>query len=254
MADIDPNKLPGDVRQQPAPRNSHLGRDAALVAGGAVLVGLGIAGGMMLSRHQNEQAIDMAAPGAGVTATDSQTGQPLAQDEALAKSGAQFESDPSGQRRAVLTPKGEREHERELQRERATTSSSRNEPAYDEPPARTEARAVCSYCGVVESVTPVAVQGQGTGIGAVAGGVVGGVLGNQVGKGSGNTAATVLGAIGGGLAGNEIEKHQRTSTVYRVKVRMDDGTTKTFTRQHQVAPGSRVEVHGSEMKLLNTEG
>ncbi|MFT3859424.1 MAG: glycine zipper 2TM domain-containing protein [Aquabacterium sp.] len=249
MADIDHNKLPGDARQ-PAPRNSHLGRDAALVAGGAVLVGLGIAGGMMLSRHQNEQPIDMAAPGAGVTATDPQTGQPLAQDEALAKSGAQFENDASGQRRAVLTPK----RERELQRDRATTSSSRNDATYDEPPVRTEARAICSYCGVVESVTPVAVQGQGTGIGAVAGGVVGGVLGNQVGKGSGNTAATVLGAIGGGLAGNEIEKHQRTATVYRVKVRMDDGTTKTFTRQHQVATGARVEVHGNEMKLLNNEG
>lgn len=250
MADLNENHVHSGVRTTPPSSRRHRGRDAAMLAGGAVLLGLGIAGGMLLSR-QSDAPLDMPPPAAGVTATDPSTGEPLSQQDALAGSGAQMDAErTSGQRRATLTPK----RERERADDQGAVASRRDSAYEDAGPARTEARAICGHCGVVESVTPVAVQGQSTGVGAVAGGVVGGLIGNQVGKGSGNTAATVLGAIGGGVAGNEIEKQRRTDTVYRVKVRMDDGSTRTFSRKSQVAPGTRVEVQGGEMKLVNSEG
>ena len=88
---------------------------------------------------------------------------------------------------------------------------------------------VCNNCGIVEAVEPVQREGKGSGVGAVAGGVVGGALGNRMGAGSGKTAMTVLGVVGGGLAGHAIEKKVKTETVYRVKVRMEDGSVRSFT-------------------------
>ncbi|TAK97720.1 MAG: glycine zipper 2TM domain-containing protein [Aquabacterium sp.] len=108
----------------------------------------------------------------------------------------------------------------------------------------------CANCGVIESVRAVQQKGQGSGVGAVAGGVLGGLVGNQMGKGSGKTALTVLGAIGGGLAGNEVEKQQKASTVYEVRVRMDDGSTRTVMQSTEPATGSRVEVDGKTLRPL----
>lgn len=112
-------------------------------------------------------------------------------------------------------------------------------------PLATQPAAVCSTCGVVEGVREVKVKGEGSGIGAVAGGVLGAAVGNQMGKGNGRKAMTVLGAVGGGLAGHEVEKQVRSETVYEVRVRMDDGTLRTFTRKTAPAPGSRVTVEGN---------
>ena len=118
----------------------------------------------------------------------------------------------------------------------------------------TPAAPVCTTCGVVESVQAVQRKGEGTGIGAVAGGVVGGVVGNQIGKGNGRKAMTVLGAIGGGVAGHEIEKHARAETVYTVRVRMNDGTVRTVTRQQPVAVGARVTVNGQTLRVAQSGG
>jgi outer membrane lipoprotein SlyB len=109
----------------------------------------------------------------------------------------------------------------------------------------------CTTCGVVESVTPVRVKGEGTGLGAVAGGVLGGVVGHQMGGGSGKDAMTVIGAVGGGVAGHEIEKRQRSTTSYQVKVRMADGSLRTVTQAQAPALGQavRVESNGS-LRLL----
>ena len=71
-----------------------------------------------------------------------------------------------------------------------------------------------------------------SGVGAVAGGVVGGLLGHQVGGGNGKKAMTVIGAVGGGVAGHEIEKQARATTVYKVTVRMDDGSLRTVSLPH----------------------
>lgn len=99
-------------------------------------------------------------------------------------------------------------------------------------------------CGVIENVREFAQKGEGTGLGAVAGGVVGGLLGNQVGKGGGNTVATVLGAAGGAYAGHQIEKSQRKVTKYEVSVRMDDGSTRSFT--YDTVPSWRI---GDKVKI-----
>ncbi len=108
--------------------------------------------------------------------------------------------------------------------------------------------AVCSYCGVVESVEAIQRKGEGSGLGAVAGGVLGAVAGNQVGRGDGRKAMTVLGAVGGGLAGHEVEKRARGETVYKVKVRLDDGSLRIIEQATEPKVGSRVEVHGDTLK------
>ncbi|MET0348779.1 MAG: glycine zipper 2TM domain-containing protein [Rhizobacter sp.] len=119
---------------------------------------------------------------------------------------------------------------------KAAKNHASNKPVVQEDAAE------CRSCGVVEKVVAVKQKGEGTGVGAVAGGVVGGVLGNQVGGGNGKKAMTVLGAVGGGFAGHEIEKQARATTVYKVHVRMDDGTTRTVTQSTAPAVGARIQL------------
>jgi outer membrane lipoprotein SlyB len=110
---------------------------------------------------------------------------------------------------------------------------------------------ICTNCGTVESVRQVELEGQGTGLGAVAGGVAGGLLGNQFGSGKGKTAMTVLGAVGGGLAGNQVEKKARSETVYRVSVRMQDGSVGTFQQSQSFAVGTKVVVDGKSLRMAS---
>jgi outer membrane lipoprotein SlyB len=91
--------------------------------------------------------------------------------------------------------------------------------------------------GVVQSIDLVqqgntGIGGSGVGIGTIAGAVVGGVLGNQVGSGTGRTVATVAGAAGGAYVGHELEnrQQQRTADVYRITVRMDNGSYQALTQ------------------------
>jgi outer membrane lipoprotein SlyB len=112
----------------------------------------------------------------------------------------------------------------------------------------TKTASVCTTCGVVQSVTPVQQKGDGTGIGAVGGAVVGGVIGNQMGGGNGKKAMTVIGAVGGGMAGHEIEKRARGTTVYRVSVRMNDGSTRTVTQNTPPSVGQKVTVSGGQVR------
>jgi outer membrane lipoprotein SlyB len=114
---------------------------------------------------------------------------------------------------------------------------------------RTTPASMCASCGTVEAVTAVQQKGEGTGLGAVAGGVLGGVVGHQVGGGDGKKAMTVIGAVGGGLAGHEIEKRARSTTVYSVRVRMEDGTSKLFQRAESMAVGTHVVVEGNTLRV-----
>lgn len=111
--------------------------------------------------------------------------------------------------------------------------------------SRASAAEACADCGVVDvevAIRAVEAKGQGSGLGAVAGGVVGGVLGNQVGRGGGRTATTVVGA--GAYAGHEIEKNMNKSLNYQIRVRMNDGTYRTFHERSQPAltVGQKVRV------------
>jgi outer membrane lipoprotein SlyB len=81
-------------------------------------------------------------------------------------------------------------------------------------------------------------------LGSIAGGVLGGVLGHQVGGGRGRQLATVAGALGGAYAGNRLQDSMSKKTVYRVNVRMDNGTTRTFDYAEDpgMKAGTRVKV------------
>jgi len=124
-----------------------------------------------------------------------------------------------------------------------------DEPAVTRAPE--PAAVVCKTCGTVERVVPVEQQGSTSGLGAIAGGVLGAVVGNQVGGGDGRKLATVLGAVGGGLAGNSVEKNMNKSTHYRVVVRMDDGSTRTFQQADPAMVGARVMVEGNTLRAAN---
>lgn len=137
---------------------------------------------------------------------------------------------------------------------KATTSHTGAAPVV----AQSSRANVCASCGTVEAVTPVQRQGDVNGVavgnttiglGTVAGGVVGGLLGNQMGGGDGKTAMTVLGVAGGAFAGNQIEKNMKKVTVYEIRVRMDDGSTRNMELSSSVPVGSKVIVEGKNLRL-----
>lgn len=111
------------------------------------------------------------------------------------------------------------------------------------------AKPVCINCGTVTAVTAVQREGEGSGLGVVAGGVLGALVGNQIGGGSGKTAATVLGAVGGGWAGNTVEKKMKKETVYQIQLRMEDGRTRMIEQMTPVAVGEKVAIEGNALRL-----
>ena len=121
-------------------------------------------------------------------------------------------------------------------------------------PATAAGPLLCAQCGRVEAVTPVQREAQASGVGAVAGAVVGGLVGNQFGGGDGKTLATIAGMVGGGWAGNTVEKKMKTVTVYRVDVRMENGSLRTLEQDQPVAVGSRVTVDGNSLHTVSSSG
>ncbi len=103
--------------------------------------------------------------------------------------------------------------------------------------------------GIVQAIDVIPrEQASRIGLGTVAGAVVGGALGNQVGSGSGRTAATVAGAVGGGMVGHQMENNSNAASgqMYRVAVRMDNGSVQTLAQE--VPPGVQV---GDRVRLDN---
>ena len=111
-------------------------------------------------------------------------------------------------------------------------------------PTENTKRVVCLNCAEVLGVKMVEVDGKGSGIGLVTGGVVGGLVGNQVGNGTGRDLATLAGVVGGAFAGNEIEKKNRKTKTYDIRVRMDDGTERTYRQPTDpgLFAGQRVKI------------
>ena len=116
------------------------------------------------------------------------------------------------------------------------------------PGQTAQAVPVCATCGTVESVTPIVRDGQSSPVGLIAGGVLGAVLGNQVGKGDGRVLGTVAGAAGGAWAGSTIEKKMNKQTVYAVRVRMQDGSSRSLEQANAPAVGAKVTVEGNTLK------
>lgn len=102
----------------------------------------------------------------------------------------------------------------------------------------------CGNCGNIESVRAIKQRAQGSGLGAAGGAVIGGLLGNQVGGGSGRQLATVAGAVGGAVVGNQVEGNMKATTTWEIRVRLDDGTLRTFNQasEPQWRSGDRVRI------------
>ena len=127
--------------------------------------------------------------------------------------------------------------------------------AYASPDAEREARPArvaqadtgsrwCSNCGNIESIREITTRARGSGVGAGAGAILGGLLGNQIGSGRGRTLATAAGAVGGAVMGNQVEGNMHAYHSYEIRVRLDDGTLRTFHQRSIPAwrNGDRVRI------------
>ncbi len=140
----------------------------------------------------------------------------------------------------------------------AAAAPVREEPAYR--PAKKDVQVAaadtgrnwCSNCGNVESVREIKQRAQGSGLGAAGGAVIGGLLGNQIGGGSGRTIATAAGAIGGAVVGNQVEGNMKATTSYEIRVRLDDGTLRTFRQTSAPAwrSGDRVRIVKGKLRSV----
>ena len=133
-------------------------------------------------------------------------------------------------------------------------SPAHHEAARYDPPQQVAAAPVCETCGVIDGYSAVKVQGQNNGVGAVAGGLGGALVGSKIGGRNNHTLGGVVGAIGGGLLGNAIESHERTATVYDVRVRMADGSMRTVRQSAVPTVGQRVNVDGNTLRPIDGQG
>lgn len=142
------------------------------------------------------------------------------------------------------------ERDRELERERARERDAA--PVVKKQPVRVAAAPAakwCNNCGNVESVRAIKQRAEGSGLGAAGGAVLGGLLGSQVGGGNGKKLATVAGAVGGAVVGNQVEGNMKATTSYEIRVRMDDGSARTFTRAaDNYNTGDRVKIVNGELR------
>jgi outer membrane lipoprotein SlyB len=118
--------------------------------------------------------------------------------------------------------------------------------------SRSEARQVQQVqYGIVQSATPVVIEGTNTIVGAGTGAVVGGVVGSNVGGGKGKTLATVLGAVAGGLAGKSAEEALTQTQGQEVTVRLDSGNIISVVQEVADGPVFRA---GDRVRVLNGSG
>ncbi len=111
----------------------------------------------------------------------------------------------------------------------------------------------CGNCGNIESIREITTRAQGSGLGAAGGAVLGGLLGNQIGGGNGRKLATVAGAVGGAVVGNQVEGNMKATKSYEIRVRLDDGTARTFQRQNAAgwSTGARVKIVNGQLRSVN---
>lgn len=122
-----------------------------------------------------------------------------------------------------------------------------------EPPVPSRPVVASASRGEVSSIEPIWDRPQGNGTGAVIGGVLGAVVGNQFGHGNGRALTTVLGAAGGAVAGNNVERNHREGIVgYRVRVRLDNGTTRTYRENEpgDLRVGDRVRIERGQVRRV----
>jgi outer membrane lipoprotein SlyB len=237
-----------------APRSPGTVPRAIWLVGGLLgLVAAALAGALVMRSvdHPTTSAASTTAADAAAQSVASTPGTAPTQPTVTAQPTATAQPTPTAQAKPVHRAKPGTSPQTSAH---AGTSPETSAQAAWSPPVGTTSAAVCTSCGIVESVNAVQQKGQGTGLGAVAGGVLGGVVGHQVGGGHGKTAMTVLGAIGGGLAGNEVEKRARSETLFDIGVRMEDGNTRMFRRSQAMAIGTHVVVDGTTLRAAPDNG
>lgn len=104
--------------------------------------------------------------------------------------------------------------------------------------------------GRITSIRHVKIEG-GNVAGALVGAGAGGVLGNQIGGGSGRTAATVGGALLGGLAGSHIQQNVTSRQGIEIQVRLDKGGSISIVQE--VNPRESFEV-GDRVRVMTSGG
>lgn len=130
----------------------------------------------------------------------------------------------------------------------------RSEAPYSSAPAPvySSSNAYAGY-GVVRDIESIPMATRSPGAGALLGGVLGAVVGNQIGSGNGRAAATVIGGVGGAVVGNNIENRRRGDDhIYRVSVRMDNGTVGSFDFRQvdDLRIGDRVRIENGQVYRL----
>ena len=126
-------------------------------------------------------------------------------------------------------------------------------PRSDVAAAPIAAAPVQGESGRVTSIEVIPIAARPSGAGAILGAVIGGVVGNQFGSGTGKAVMTGVGAVGGAVAGNEVEKrNKKDDEVYRVFVRLDNGTTRSmdFHRIDDLKVGDRVRFDNGQLYRL----
>lgn len=101
--------------------------------------------------------------------------------------------------------------------------------------------------GVVDSVTPVVIEGRtDSPVGTGAGAIVGGIAGSNVGGGKGQAVGAVLGAVAGGVLGNKIEESATRKQGQEITIHLESGETISVVQEveggHFFRPGERVRV------------
>ncbi|HEY9026528.1 MAG TPA: glycine zipper 2TM domain-containing protein [Burkholderiaceae bacterium] len=186
---------------------------------------------------------DAAADATPLVATTTTAGSPVTQQSSVANPDAKAPANES-------TTTKPTHH---------ATAPARHETVKDNAAAAQQqqvaaAAPVCATCGVIEGYAPVTVQGKNNGVGAVAGGLGGALIGSKIAGRGNHTLGGAIGAVGGGLLGNAIETHERTSTAYDVRVRMEDGTVRTVRQATVPTVGQHVNVEGNTLKAVAAQG
>ncbi|MEO8936414.1 MAG: glycine zipper 2TM domain-containing protein [Burkholderiaceae bacterium] len=98
--------------------------------------------------------------------------------------------------------------------------------------------------GTLESIRPVTIQHQDSGVGTLGGVGVGGLAGSAIGGGRGSIIGAIVGAVAGGIAGNAIENNADRRPGYELTVRLDDGEMRAIVQaaDEPFQPGDRVRI------------
>lgn len=101
------------------------------------------------------------------------------------------------------------------------------------------------FFGSITAIRSVNIQGNRLG-GTLIGAGAGGLIGNQIGSGSGRTAATVGGAVVGGAVGSHAGQAMTSRQGLEIDVQLDKGSRISVVQEvnprESFAPGDRVRV------------